>query len=380
MIWLRLTSSSGLTNLPICAGSWNRLHPSRAICDRLSVWQGCTLIPLLWLCAYSRSLFAHHIRIASFRLLICCRHSEYLLSAGLIIADFLARWIAPDDGSSTRWTVAWMVWCTITEWPTIHLVVRLHLRTHWLKVVIKLIVQRSFLALLRLPTRTWSHHLIMHLLVKVFSGLLQLSPVVVCLLQMLHPVLELSLFSHKLLNFCQWILPCVVFKHCQSFTQVLVFLGELEDLCISVIQLLRLPLNLFSEGHIALKNFLHHVHGVHNPLSDGVFWLVRCAVRLVRVLRSLVAGDVLQLVSLLLEELVHLFLVFYNSLGDDLPMLYKGAITGLSRRLPPGGRHIARPGSAFSLLSDCWACWVGPSECLTHCLTHTFLIDIWQAA
>lgn len=75
--------------------------------------------------------------------------------------------------------------------------------------------------------------------------------------------------------------------------------------------------------------------------------------RLVRVLRSLVAGDVLQLVSLLLEELVHLFLVFYNSLGDDLPMLYKGAITGLSRRLPPGGRHIARPGSAFSLLSDC---------------------------
>jgi len=74
-------------------------------------------------------------------------------------------------------------------------------------------------------------------------------------------------------------------------------------------------------------------------------------VRLVRILRSLVAGDVLQLVSLLPEELVHLFLVFYNSLGDDLPMLYKRALTGVPRGLPPGGRHIAAV--VFSLLSDC---------------------------
>ena len=76
--------------------------------------------------------------------------------------------------------------------------------------------------------------------------------------------------------------------------------------------------------------------------------------RLVWVLRSLVAGDILQLVSLLLEELVHLFLVFHNSLSDDLPMLYKGALTGVPGRLPPGGGHLA--GVVFSLLSDCRAC------------------------
>jgi len=90
---------------------------------------------------------------------------------------------------------------------------------------------------------------------------------------------------------------------------------------------------------------------VDNPLGDGVFGFVGCAVRLVRVLGSLVACDALQLVSLLPEELVHLFLVFHNSLGDDLPMLYKRALTGVPRGLPPGSRHI--PIVVFSLLSDC---------------------------
>ena len=48
--------------------------------------------------------------------------------------------------------------------------------------------------------------------------------------------------------------------------------------------------------------------------------------RLVRVLLPLVACDALELVSLFLEELVDLLLVFDYSLRDNLAMLYDSPI------------------------------------------------------
>jgi len=52
-----------------------------------------------------------------------------------------------------------------------------------------------------------------------------------------------------------------------------------------------------------------------------------------RVLLSLIRGDVLELVGLFFEKLVHFLLIFDDPLGDDLPVLDKRALTGLPGRL-----------------------------------------------
>ena len=121
-----------------------------------------------------------------------------------------------------------------------------HLRTYWFEIIIEFIIKSSFSPLLRLTTHSSSHHLTVHLLIKIFPCLLQLGPVVVGLFQMLDSVLKLSLFFHDLLNFNHWIFACIIFEYSKSLSQIFIFLRKLENLSISIIERLRLSLNFFS--------------------------------------------------------------------------------------------------------------------------------------
>jgi hypothetical protein len=60
---------------------------------------------------------------------------------------------------------------------------------------------------------------------------------------------------------------------------------------------------------------------VDDSFGYCIFRFVGSAVGLEWILLLLVACNVFQLLSLLIEKLVHFFLVLDNSLGDDLPML-----------------------------------------------------------
>lgn len=97
---------------------------------------------------------------------------------------------------------------------------------------------------------------------------------------------------------------------------------QLEDLCVAIIKAFGLTLDRFSQREVALKNLLHHVNSMNDSLSDGVLGLIGSTVRLMRVLLSLVAGNVLQLISLVSEEFVDLLLILDDTLSDDLSVLY----------------------------------------------------------
>mmetsp|Transcript_32840 Transcript_32840/g.50173 ORF Transcript_32840/g.50173 Transcript_32840/m.50173 type:complete len:207 (-) Transcript_32840:1186-1806(-) len=138
----------------------------------------------------------------------------------------------------------------------------------------------------------------------------------------------------EFLNFRQRVFTRVLLEDSQSLAKILTFLGELEHLCVLVVDLLRLALDGLSEREVTLEHLLHHVDGVHYALGDRVFRLVSRAVRLERVLLPLVASDVLELVSLLFEELVNFLLVLHDALRDYLPPFNDRALSRVTRRVP----------------------------------------------
>ena len=78
-----------------------------------------------------------------------------------------------------------------------------------------------------------------------------------------------------------------------------------------------------------MQHFFHHVYSVDYALGDCVFRLIYGAVRLCRVLVSLIRGDILKLISLVSEELIYLLLVLYYTLGYYLFVLDDRSLTWL---------------------------------------------------
>lgn len=97
---------------------------------------------------------------------------------------------------------------------------------------------------------------------------------------------------------------------------------QLEDLSVAIIKAFGLTLDRFSQGEVTLKNLLHHVNSMNDSLSDSILGLIGSTVRLMRVLLSLVAGNVLQLISLVSEEFVNFLLILHDTLSNDLSVLY----------------------------------------------------------
>ena len=79
-----------------------------------------------------------------------------------------------------------------------------------------------------------------------------------------------------------------------------------------------------------MKNLLHHVDCMDDTLCDSILGLIGSRMWLVWVLLPLVRGDILELISFLLEELIYFLLVFNDSFSDYLSMFYERALSGLT--------------------------------------------------
>ena len=107
---------------------------------------------------------------------------------------------------------------------------------------------------------------------------LEVSPIVACLLKMFNTFLQRLFLIHEPLDFLERVFASVLFQCLESLSKVFVFILNLKDLSVLIIDELRLLLNSLAETQIALKHFLHHVYGVNDSTSDGIFGLVSSVV------------------------------------------------------------------------------------------------------
>lgn len=77
-----------------------------------------------------------------------------------------------------------------------------------------------------------------------------------------------------------------------------------------------MPLIHLPQGQVTLQNLLHHVHCVNDTLGNGVLRLVHSTGEL-----WLPIHNVLEGLTLVLEELLNIILVNYDTFSDNLPTL-----------------------------------------------------------
>lgn len=210
---------------------------------------------------------------------------------------------------------------------------QLHLWSDRLVIIIKILIKRRlFTSTIRRPILR-APHLgsfepgLSHLL---HTSHAHLVPILLSLLEIFHSLFKNILFVHKFLDLSHWVFARIFLHHLKSFPQIFVLLWQLKHLSIPVIELLGLSLDRLPEWQVTLKYFFHHIDRVNDSLGDGVFRFICCTMWLMRILLPLVTCDIFQLVSLLLKEFVHFFLILNNSLRNNLPVLYNGAIARLS--------------------------------------------------
>ena len=79
------------------------------------------------------------------------------------------------------------------------------------------------------------------------SCLCQHVPVLTGLLKVLDTILQLPFLAHKFLHFDERVLARVLLEYGKTFTQVFVFLLQLEDLGVEIVEALALTLNSLSQ-------------------------------------------------------------------------------------------------------------------------------------
>ena len=119
-------------------------------------------------------------------------------------------------------------------------------------------------------------HLIGH------ASTLRVRPIVACLLQLGDPLLQSFLLTYQVLDLIERVFAGEVFKDHEALSQVFILVLQLEDLCVLVVDELRLFLDGFAEAQVPLQHLLHHVHGVDDPPRDRVFRFIGSVVSAAR--------------------------------------------------------------------------------------------------